>query len=150
RLASRLNAIALDCKGAAALTTQAELVAMQPALKQLPDLARLRWITTDNVAADWADEWTEPRLNADTPAFLQYTRGSPPSPRGVVVTHGNLMHTWGLISRSLHSHPDGVGVQWLPPYHDLGLIGGIVQTLYSGACCAFMPPIAFLQDPFLW
>lgn len=150
RLASRLNAIALDCKGSAALTTQAELVAMQPALRELPDLAKLRWITTDNVAADWADEWAEPRLNADTPAFLQYTSGSTTSPRGVVVTHGNLMHNSGLIYRYLHSHPDGVGVQWLPPYHDLGLIGGIVQTLYSGACCAFMPPIAFLQDPFLW
>ena len=64
-------------------------------------------MTTDNVAAEWADEWVDPPLTADTPAFLQYTSGSTTSPRGVIVTHGNLMHNSGLIYEYLHSFPDG-------------------------------------------
>lgn len=150
RLAGRLNGIAADCRASVALTTQAELAAMQPMLASLPSLASLRWITTDNIPADWADEWREPALTPDAPAFLQYTSGSTSAPRGVVVTHGNLMHNSGHIYRHFNHQPDSVGVQWLPPYHDMGLIGGIVQTLYSGGCCVFMPSLAFLQDPFLW
>jgi acyl-CoA synthetase (AMP-forming)/AMP-acid ligase II/acyl carrier protein len=150
RLALRLNGIIGDCRAAAALTTASELAAMQPALKELPDLARLRWLTTDHVAAEWADDWNEPTPAPDAPAFLQYTSGSTTSPRGVVVTHGNLLHNSAAIYRCLGHSPATCGVHWLPPYHDLGLIGAIVQTVYSGVWCIFMPPIAFLQDPYLW
>lgn len=150
RLALRLTGIVGDCGATVALTTASELAAMRPALQDLPDLAKLRWLTTDHVAAEWAEEWNEPTLAPDMPAFLQYTSGSTTSPRGVIVTHGNLMHNSAAIYRSLGHGPTTCGVHWLPPYHDLGLIAGIVQTVYAGAWCIFMPPIAFLQDPYLW
>ena len=121
---------------------------MQPRSPNCP-ISPLALITTDNVPADWADEWAELLAGSRHAGVPQYTSGSTTS-RGVIVTHGNLMHNSGLIYRHLAHFPDGVGVHWLPPYHDLGLIGGIVQTLYAGARCVFMPPLAFLQDPFLW
>jgi 8-amino-7-oxononanoate synthase len=150
RLARRVAAMAADSRARLALTTRPEHGAMQPALAQDSTLSALSWLTTDDLADHWAEEWCEPDLMPDTPAFLQYTSGSTTSPRGVQVTHGNLMHNSAQIHRLLGHSPDKCGVQWLPPYHDLGLIGGIVQTVYSGGWCIFMPPLAFLQDPYLW
>lgn len=86
----------------------------------------------------------------DDIAFLQYTSGSTGNPKGVMVTHGNLIHNLEAISESFKHSPDNRGVIWLPPYHDMGLIGGILQPLYLSASASLMSPFNFIRSPFSW
>ena len=83
-------------------------------------------------------------------AFLQYTSGSTAAPRGVMVTHDNLMCNSQMIKDFFRDTPDSVGVNWLPPYHDMGLVGAILQPLYVGFPSVLMSPITFLQRPIRW
>ena len=83
-------------------------------------------------------------------AFLQYTSGSTSSPKGVMLSHENLLHNAALIQQAFGNTPDGSGVFWLPLYHDMGLIGGVVQPVYCGGSCTLLAPAAFLQRPALW
>ena len=83
-------------------------------------------------------------------AMLQYTSGSTGEPRGVMLTHANLLHNSSVIHRvSAHRSGDS-GVFWLPPFHDMGLIGGIVQPVYAGLAATLMAPATFLQRPLRW
>ncbi len=81
-------------------------------------------------------------------ALLQYTSGSTGTPKGVMISHGNLMHNL----RAMHElDSDGVvGVSWLPPYHDFGLIGGVLLPVYSGRRTVLMSPLSFVQRPMRW
>src|SRR5205823_6269394 len=72
------------------------------------------------------------------------------APKGVMLTHRNLLHNSAQIHRCLNHSPASRGVLWLPPYHDLGLIGGIFQPLYTGCSATLMSPVDFLQRPFRW
>ncbi|MEL6554474.1 MAG: AMP-binding protein [Cyanobacteria bacterium J06621_11] len=86
----------------------------------------------------------------DTIAFLQYTSGSTSQPKGVIVTHGNIAHNLQQIQVAFGHSADTRCVIWLPPYHDMGLIGGILQPLYGGYPVTLMSPTAFLQRPIRW
>ncbi|WP_414561748.1 MULTISPECIES: beta-ketoacyl synthase N-terminal-like domain-containing protein [unclassified Anabaena] len=147
---SRLQAIVLDAEAAVALTTASELASIQTQLTENPTLAALPWLATDNIDNNLAANWQEPKVNSDTLAFLQYTSGSTGTPKGVMVTHGNLLHNSQLIYQFFGHTPTSQGVIWLPPYHDMGLIGGVIQPLYGGFPVTLMPPVAFLQKPFRW
>jgi amino acid adenylation domain-containing protein len=97
--------------------------------------------------------WPAPGDPAPAPediAFLQYTSGSTGTPKGVVLCHGNLMHNAAAIARALELGPESVGVSWLPPYHDMGLIGGILTPVYSGFPCVLLSPLTFLHAPVRW
>jgi len=83
-------------------------------------------------------------------AMLQYTSGSTGEPRGVMLTHANLLHNSGVIHRVSAHRPGDGGVFWLPPFHDMGLIGGIVQPVYAGLASTLMAPATFLQRPLVW
>ncbi len=83
-------------------------------------------------------------------AFLQYTSGSTSQPKGVIVTHENLIHNLEAIKRAFKQNEDSVIVSWLPLFHDMGLIGNVLQTIYTGSECVLMPPATFLQKPVLW
>src|SRR5688572_23933598 len=83
-------------------------------------------------------------------AMLQYTSGSTGEPRGVMLTHANLLHNSSVIHRVSAHRPGDNGVFWLPPFHDMGLIGGIVQPVYVGLPNALMAPATFLQRPLRW
>ncbi|TDA47804.1 AMP-binding protein [Burkholderia pyrrocinia] len=91
---------------------------------------------------------------ADVPpshiAFLQYTSGTTGTPKGVMVTHANLMHNLGLIREWLAYDEQSTIVSWLPPYHDMGLIAVILTSLYGGFRSVLMAPERFTQHPFLW
>jgi acyl-CoA synthetase (AMP-forming)/AMP-acid ligase II len=110
----------------------------------------VRCMVTDGLDRSAAGRWREPPTDPDALAVLQYTSGSTAAPKGVMVTHRGLMHNQAMIRAAFgHARPGG-GVCWLPPYHDMGLIGGLLQTVYHGAWCRLMSPIALLQDPFRW
>jgi acyl-CoA synthetase (AMP-forming)/AMP-acid ligase II len=97
-----------------------------------------------------ADDWRMPELTGDTIAFLQYTSGSTSEPKGVVVTHANLLHNSAVIAEALELDDTITGVGWLPHFHDMGLIGLLLQIIYVGADLAFMSPMTFLKRPIRW
>ncbi len=103
----------------------------------------------DDDINDLAEKWQQTGIAGNDTAFLQYTSGSTTIPRGVMVTHSNLMHNLGFIEESFGLTSKSETVFWLPPYHDMGLIG-ILQSLYTGYPVTLMPHLMFLQRPFRW
>jgi acyl-CoA synthetase (AMP-forming)/AMP-acid ligase II len=95
-------------------------------------------------------DWRHPGRRSESVAFLQYTSGSTASPKGVVVTHANLLHNLRQIEAKFGLTSSDVSVSWLPPYHDMGLIGGILEPLYVGLQTILMPPQYFIQKPLRW
>ena len=83
-------------------------------------------------------------------AFIQYTSGSTSAPKGVTLTHSNLAHNLYIITNELKASPETTVVSWLPQYHDMGLIGSLIGTIYCGGTGYYMSPIAFLQRPMGW
>ncbi|MEW5928487.1 MAG: amino acid adenylation domain-containing protein, partial [Gemmatimonadota bacterium] len=146
----RLQGIVADCAPALALTTRELLGEAERLCAHTPELAALRWMATEDVPGDEAGGWRDPGAGADTLAFLQYTSGSTAAPKGVMVSHGNLLHNSALIERLAGYTPQTRSVIWLPPYHDMGLIGGILQPLFTGYWAALFSPVAFIQRPARW
>ncbi|MGY1918965.1 non-ribosomal peptide synthetase [Pseudomonas tolaasii] len=109
-------------------------------------------LSVDTLDAGIAGNWVAPELQADDIAFLQYTSGSTALPKGVQVSHGNLVANEVLIRRGfgIDLNPDDVIVSWLPLYHDMGLIGGLLQPIFSGVPCVLMSPAYFLGRPLRW
>ncbi|MFK3941982.1 non-ribosomal peptide synthase/polyketide synthase [Pseudomonas monteilii] len=109
-------------------------------------------LAVDGLDPALADNWQAPALQAHDIAFLQYTSGSTALPKGVQVSHGNLVANEQLIRRGfgIDLNPDDVIVSWLPLYHDMGLIGGLLQPIFSGVPCVLMAPGYFLARPLRW
>lgn len=146
----RILAIVTDAQAAIALTTTALLSKVRSLLTTKTDSDFLQCLTTDNPAAGIEDSWQAPLIERDTLAFLQYTSGSTNTPKGVMVSHGNLLNNAAATYQLMEHSSASTFVSWLPAYHDMGLIGGILQPLYGGFPCILMPPAAFLQRPYLW
>ncbi|APE34969.1 hypothetical protein BOX37_14570 [Nocardia mangyaensis] len=124
---------------------------------EIPELAGLPWLATDELPDAAALRWQEPDLSSDSVAFIQYTSGSTSAPRGVVLTHGNLLHNQEALAaglghdRALAESWDGaLFASWLPMYHDMGLIAPLLHTVYLGANSVLMSPLHFLQRPERW
>ena len=149
RSLERIEAILADSKATVALTSQSILSLINRQLEQVQSLQTLHWVATDTLET-FADHWQEPVLTSDSLAFLQYTSGSTATPKGVMITHGNLLQNLAAIHRCFGHSPQSQGVIWLPPYHDMGLIGGILQPLYGGFGVVLMSPLMFLQRPLRW
>jgi len=147
---SRLQAIVASSQATVALTTTSLLGSIKGRDGMEPELSELDWLGTDDIASNWVKVWQEPELSSDSLAFLQYTSGSTGTPKGVMVSHANLLHNLTLIHRSFADTPNSQGVSWLPPYHDMGLIGGVLQPLYVGAPMNLMSAMAFMQKPWRW
>ena len=146
----RLQTIVADAKATVALTTLPILSRIEPLLDKTPELQSLRWLNTDTLDLHLGEEWEKPSLGSDTLAFLQYTSGSTSAAKGVMVSHGNLLHNERMIADAFEQTEDSITVGWLPLYHDMGLIGNVLQPLYTGTPCILMSPMAFLQRPFRW
>ena len=150
RTLHRLHAIVADSQASLALSVSFIRERIEPLCRQFPDLKSLKWLNTDDLNDNAQDEVLRPPLSGDTAAFLQYTSGSTSQPKGVIVSHANLMHNEQLIQQAFGQTESSVIVGWLPLYHDMGLIGNVLQTLFVGARCVLMSPAAFLQSPFRW
>src|SRR5262249_24669087 len=141
----RLEAVARDCEPRAALISSKQLAQVQPSLAASPELAALELLCTDTVAAAEASMWRQPYIGSETIAFLQYTSGSTGHPKGVMVSHRNLLQNEKMIQLGIRSHPESNHVTWLPIYHDMGMVGNMLQPFWLGSQCVFMTPAAFLQ-----
>ena len=150
RSLSRLQAILENAQATVALTPQSILAQLQRRFVEEPQFKTLHWLTTDTLDLASVSQWQVPPINADTLAFLQYTSGSTADPKGVMITHGNLLHNLAAIYRCFEFHPESAVMSWLPMYHDMGLIGGVLQPLYAGIPVTLMSPLLFLQRPLRW
>lgn len=150
RTLPRFCTIANDAQPMLVLTTSSILSKVEGLFAQAPELRTLRWLATDKVNSSAAQEWRDPAAAADTLALLQYTSGSTGVPRGVMVTHENLLQNSARISQAFAIGSDTVSVTWLPVFHDMGLTNGIVQPICGGRQCVLMPPQSVLQRPVRW
>ena len=150
RSLARIQTIIRDSEAKIALTTKSIIYSLERRASETPELDSLGWLATDLIPDSVADKWQEPKINQETLAFLQYTSGSTATPKGVMITHRNLLHNSSLIHQCFGHSTKSQGVIWLPPYHDMGLIGGILQPLYGGFPVMLMSPLMFLQSPIRW
>src|SRR5258708_27220680 len=110
----------------------------------------VKWIDTNALPVDGDELWTPPAVRGTDIAFLQYTSGSTAAPKGVMVSHANILHNERMIRNAFDTKLGSIIVGWLPLFHDMGLIGNVLQPLYAGVPCILMSPVAFLQRPLRW
>ncbi|HEX3984001.1 MAG TPA: fatty acyl-AMP ligase, partial [Acidisoma sp.] len=146
RANDRIHSIVRDAKPAAVLATARLLETVQQCLAG----SNVQCIVSDELDENLASAWREPEIRPDDLACLQYTSGSTAAPKGVMLTHANLIHNSRVVGEAFGHQPGMTGVIWLPPYHDMGLGGGILQPLYSGGSVILMAPATFLQRPIRW
>jgi amino acid adenylation domain-containing protein len=147
----RFQSVAADARPKVALTTQQVIARARAMSEGSEHLAACTWVATEELAPALAESWSEPAgLAGETLAFLQYTSGSTATPKGVMVSHGNLLHNQRIIQAACGHTERSTFVGWLPLYHDMGLIGNVLQPLFIGARCVLMSPVSFLQKPFRW
>ena len=154
RLLDRFQAIVADAGVSIALSTSSAAAQFQgmigPKSGQTTLLSKLPWLATDEISNDQAEQWSEPAIASDALAMLQYTSGSTSHPKGVMISYSNLMEN----ARTIH---DAFGIQrqdncvfWLPTYHDMGLIGGVLVPAIAGITNIILSPANFLQQPITW
>lgn len=145
RSMDRLASILRDSGSNLVLTTAELRDAIAAGLAAVELDAPVQCVAVDQSVAD-ADGWTMPRTTADTPAFIQYTSGSTGIPKGVVVTHGNILHNIAAMTSALGLDSNHVLVGWVPHFHDMGLISQLT-TFANGASLAIMSPLSFIKQP---
>jgi len=147
RTSARLRGMVVDADVALVISPAANT---SRASRLVPELAALPWIDVDTIEESVADAWRVPVCAGDTLALLQYTSGSTAEPRGVMVSHANLLHNLAQSAALARHDRNSVSVSWLPVSHDMGLIDGVLQPVFSGYRAYLMAPAAFLQRPSRW
>jgi len=107
-------------------------------------------LVIDNIDLADGNHWQDPQLQGHELAFLQYTSGSTSHPKGVMVGHHNLIDNLERIYKAYQFNDETLLFSWLPPQHDMGLIGGILTPIYGGIPVKLMSPFSFLQNPLSW
>jgi 8-amino-7-oxononanoate synthase len=149
----RIQAIAIDARAVAALTVKQVTGGLDRFAAASPALNRMDWITTDEIKTpvDPAEiDWYPEEARPDELAVLQYTSGSTGRPKGVMLTHQNILSNCRMITRGFGIESSDIGMSWLPTYHDMGLVGGIINPIYAGIPSIHMSPMAFLHRPVRW
>lgn len=136
-----------DAQAKVVLTDEDTYQDRQSRIDHMPDLAAMHWIAVDTISND-PNDWQRPAITPDNIAFLQYTSGSTGTPKGVMLSHFNLLSNLALIYKGFELSERSQGVSWLPPYHDMGLIGGILQPIYCHGWTVLMSPFAFCRSRF--
>lgn len=150
RALPRLREIVKDAAASYVLSTQRIIELFQESDVEFPEFDTMTWIDTEQVDLSLADQWQDPQVDKDVLAYLQYTSGSTSVPKGVMLSHYNLMHHSAYLQRACGYTPDGATVTWMPYFHDYGLVEGLIQPLYTGVPCYIMSPLAFVKRPQRW
>ncbi len=150
RSLSRLQGMISDCQAAAILSPQSLLIGLEKRIHEIPDFENVSWESHESCADFSASEWQDPAIASQDLAFLQYTSGSTATPKGVMISHGNLLHNLKSLQNCFEFTDHSIGFSWLPLYHDMGLIGGVLEPLFSGCPVTLMSPLLFIQRPFRW
>ena len=150
RTLPRLLSIVGDADVSIILGNESVVEAAARMVGAAPALASLPWLATETLPASYAGEWREPGIGADHLAFLQYTSGSTASPKGVMVSHANLLHNLAYASHAAENDQATVSVSWLPVIHDMGLIEGVLGPIFGGYPAFLMAPASFLHRPVRW
>lgn len=145
----RIAAIVNDAEARYVLTTADVLGKLQKVIDATPELQALHWIATDTLE-DRADDWEDAGRHEDDLAYLQYTSGSTSTPKGVMIAHKHVLHNTFAIQELTHLDESSVSVTWLPHFHDMGLVDGLLTPLYSGYPGYAMAPMTFLKQPLTW
>ncbi|MDB4881436.1 MAG: 8-amino-7-oxononanoate synthase, partial [Gemmatimonadetes bacterium] len=146
----RVSGIVADSGARVALVNGAFVDRLHGWLALSEGLDGVIWLDVSALARTDSTAWSGTAALPDAIAMLQYTSGSTGEPRGVMLAHANLLENSAIIHR-VSGHREGdSGVFWLPPFHDMGLIGGILQPVYVGRSAALMAPATFLQRPMRW
>src|SRR5580693_7696239 len=144
-------AILADCSPRFAMTRRDLLTDARPELMERFRTGLIDWVFVDSCIAGSEQPPTPFPLPArDDVAFLQYTSGSTSAPKGVIVSHGNLIENSEMIRIAFGNTRKSTHVCWVPLYHDMGLILNVLQSLYIGALCVLMAPVSFMQRPLSW
>ena len=147
-----LEKVALNCNAKIVLCTSATLALLTLRIEENSILRHLKWIAVDQLSLFEENLYLEPNRQSisTSPLFLQYTSGSTGSPKGVIISNNNLLHNLHYLASTFKHTRDSVIVSWLPQFHDMGLIGAILQALYTGIPCVLLSPTSFVQKPYLW
>jgi amino acid adenylation domain-containing protein len=150
RASGRLQSIFDDARPCAILAPAGLRAELQS--KALSGLAfgEVFWRSVEELDIKDGEQWRPISLSENTLAFLQYTSGSTGAPKGVMLTHANILHNQRMIKAGFGHDENTVFVGWLPLYHDMGLIGNVFQPLYLGIPCTLLSPLHFLQRPVRW
>jgi acyl-CoA synthetase (AMP-forming)/AMP-acid ligase II len=146
----RLQAIIADSQARFTFTNAALFSSLENQLTKDPELAAMKWVVTDEIDHHLSAAWQEPTLEKNSLAFLQYTSGSTGTPKGVMVSHHNLLINSADLDRGWGHDQESVMVTWLPTFHDMGLIYGVIQPLYKGFLCYMISPASFMERPLRW
>ncbi len=138
----------IDVSGAKiALTDSKSMLAINSNKKLRP---KVEYMLVEQRNECYVDMWQRPNIDSHSIAFIQYTSGSTGDPKGVMVSHGNLLSNQKMIAEAMNTHSDCVIVGWLPLFHDMGLIGNLLQPFCLGARCILMSPTSFVMNPIRW
>ncbi len=150
RKMERIEGIHEDAQAAIALSVQDVIDGSQTVLDESRQLEGCRWLATDRLPVEAGDDWKLPEFRSRDLAVIQYTSGSTGTPRGVMLSHGNLVHNCAAVHSGFEPNPDVVVLTWMPTYHDMGLVGGVLVPIFWGRPNVLMSPMAFLQKPVRW
>jgi acyl-CoA synthetase (AMP-forming)/AMP-acid ligase II len=146
----RIDVLVRDADASAVLTTAAVRSRLLGRNDRGSPLGALPCIATDALEPATGATWCPPEIEGKTLAFLQYTSGSTGSPKGVMVSHGNLLSNAALIAARFEVTSQSALVSWLPTFHDMGLIGCILTPIFVGMHCVLLTPLHFVQRPARW
>jgi acyl-CoA synthetase (AMP-forming)/AMP-acid ligase II len=150
RTLPRLQAIIKDAQASLVLTTAGILEIVSEVRVDFPELQTMRWIDTEKVDLELAEAWEDPNVDQDILAYLQYTSGSTSTPKGVMLSHYNLMHHAAYLKQACGYESHSVTVTWMPYFHDYGLVEGLMVPLYNCTPCYVMSPFSFIKRPLVW
>ena len=154
RMLDRFHVITADAGARVALSTASAAAQFKSMIEsesgQSANFSQIPWVATDEIPDALAEQWNEPDIAPEMLAMLQYTSGSTSQPKGVMISHANLMDNIQAIDRAFGLHREDISVFWLPMYHDMGLVGGVLVPMFAGVKTILMSPTTFLQSPFTW
>jgi acyl-CoA synthetase (AMP-forming)/AMP-acid ligase II len=150
RTLPRLRSIVKDANATFVLTTAAILELVENVRDEFPEFDQMGWIDTAQVDLTLAEQWQDPQIDKDELAYLQYTSGSTSTPKGVMLSHFNLMHHCRYLQQACGYDADSVTINWMPYFHDYGLVEGMMLPLYNGHPCYVMSPFSFIKRPLQW